>query len=122
MPGHLVAGKTGTTQDYRDAWFVGCIDGKGDRRLARQRADNRPMPVRAEAAFLPARLFHDIVIAGEFIRSDPAPGPVARAASANLTRIRPRENARLRPALTGLSPATEIQPNSIDAPRYLDGM
>ena len=24
VPGHVVAGKTGTTQDYRDAWFIGC--------------------------------------------------------------------------------------------------
>src|SRR5271157_24986 len=28
VPGHAVAGKTGTTQDYRDAWFIGCIDGE----------------------------------------------------------------------------------------------
>jgi penicillin-binding protein 1A len=26
VPGRLVAGKTGTTQDNRDAWFIGCID------------------------------------------------------------------------------------------------
>jgi penicillin-binding protein 1A len=28
VPGHLVAGKTGTTQDNRDAWFIGAMDGQ----------------------------------------------------------------------------------------------
>jgi penicillin-binding protein 1A len=60
VPGHLVAGKTGTTQDYRDAWFIGCIDGEiigvwlGN-------DDNRPMKS-VQGGGLPARLFHDIAI------------------------------------------------------------
>lgn len=27
IPGAFVAGKTGTTSDYRDAWFIGCVNG-----------------------------------------------------------------------------------------------
>ena len=58
VPGHLVAGKTGTTQDYRDAWFIGRFDGEiigvwlGN-------DDNRPMKS-VLGGGLPARLFHDI--------------------------------------------------------------
>jgi len=61
VPGHIVAGKTGTTQDYRDAWFIGCIDGEiigvwlGN-------DDNRPMKS-VQGGSLPARLFHDIAAA-----------------------------------------------------------
>jgi len=60
VPGHPVAGKTGTTQDYRDAWFIGCIDGEiigvwlGN-------DDNRPMKS-VLGGGLPARLFHDIAV------------------------------------------------------------
>jgi penicillin-binding protein 1A len=58
VAGHAVAGKTGTTQDYRDAWFIGCVDGAiigvwlGN-------DDNRPMKS-VQGGGLPARLFHDI--------------------------------------------------------------
>jgi penicillin-binding protein 1A len=61
VPGHAVAGKTGTTQDYRDAWFIGSIDGAiigvwlGN-------DDNRPMKS-VQGGGLPARLFHDIAAA-----------------------------------------------------------
>jgi penicillin-binding protein 1A len=61
VPGNQVAGKTGTTQDYRDAWFIGCIDGEvigvwlGN-------DDNRPMKS-VQGGGLPARLFHDIAAA-----------------------------------------------------------
>ena len=61
VAGHSVAGKTGTTQDYRDAWFIGCIDGEiigvwlGN-------DDNRPMKS-VQGGGLPARLFHDVAMA-----------------------------------------------------------
>src|SRR5262249_33515949 len=60
VPGHDVAGKTGTTQDYRDAWVTGCIDGRvigvwlGN-------DDNRPMKA-VQGGGLPARLFRDIAV------------------------------------------------------------
>jgi len=60
VSGHDAAGKTGTTQDYRDAWFVGCVDGRvigvwlGN-------DDNRPMKS-VQGGGLPARLFHDIAV------------------------------------------------------------
>jgi penicillin-binding protein 1A len=58
VPGRAVAGKTGTTQDYRDAWFVGRIDGLvigvwlGN-------DDGRPMR-EVTGGSLPAALFRDI--------------------------------------------------------------
>ena len=60
VPGHVVAGKTGTTQDSRDAWFIGSIDGTligvwlGN-------DDNQPMKG-VMGGSLPARLFHDIAV------------------------------------------------------------
>jgi penicillin-binding protein 1A len=61
VPGHEVAGKTGTTQDYRDAWFIGCID---DTIIGvwLGNDDNRPMKA-VQGGGLPARLFHDIAAA-----------------------------------------------------------
>jgi len=61
VPGATVAGKTGTTQDYRDAWFVGAVNGAvigvwlGN-------DDNRPMRG-VTGGSLPARLFSEIAAA-----------------------------------------------------------
>lgn len=60
LPGRTVAGKTGTTQDYHDAWFIGATGGivigvwLGN-------DDNRPM-LNITGGSLPARLFHDIAM------------------------------------------------------------
>ncbi|HEY4044361.1 MAG TPA: PBP1A family penicillin-binding protein [Rhodopila sp.] len=61
VPGRAVAGKTGTTQDSRDAWFIGSVKGMligvwlGN-------DDNEPMRG-VIGGGLPARLFHDIAMA-----------------------------------------------------------
>ena len=60
-PGRFVAGKTGTTQDYRDAWFIGEAGGTvigvwlGN-------DDNRPMRG-VTGSSLPARLFREVATA-----------------------------------------------------------
>jgi penicillin-binding protein 1A len=58
VQGRSVAGKTGTTSDFHDAWFIGSVDGiligvwLGN-------DDNRPMKG-VVGGTLPAKLFHDI--------------------------------------------------------------
>ncbi|MCC6717043.1 MAG: PBP1A family penicillin-binding protein [Acetobacteraceae bacterium] len=67
IPGRAVAGKTGTTQDYRDAWFIGWTEGaagtggSGGRMIGiwLGNDDNRPMD-RVTGGSLPARLFAEI--------------------------------------------------------------
>ncbi len=58
LPGRLVAGKTGTTSDYRDAWFIGSVNGMMIG-VWMGNDDNQPMK-NVVGGGLPARLFHDI--------------------------------------------------------------
>jgi penicillin-binding protein 1A len=58
LPGRLVAGKTGTTQDYKDAWFIGGVAGMVIG-VWMGNDDNKPMTA-ITGGSLPARLFHDI--------------------------------------------------------------
>ncbi len=60
VPGLVVAGKTGTTQDFRDAWFVGCVKGEMIG-IWLGNDDNEPMK-NVHGGSLPATLFHDIAI------------------------------------------------------------
>jgi penicillin-binding protein 1A len=68
VPGHAVAGKTGTTQDSRDAWFIGRITAKESPGLLigiwLGNDDNTPTR-NVQGGTLPARLFHDIASAIE---------------------------------------------------------
>jgi len=61
IPGRTVMGKTGTTQDYRDAWFIGAVDGViiG---IWLGNDDGQPMR-NVTGGSLPARLFRDIATA-----------------------------------------------------------
>ena len=60
VPGKLVAGKTGTTQDYRDAWFVGAVGGTVIG-VWMGNDDARPMKA-VTGSGLPARLFREIAL------------------------------------------------------------
>ncbi|ABI61267.1 Multimodular transpeptidase-transglycosylase PBP 1A [Granulibacter bethesdensis CGDNIH1] len=62
IPGHMVGGKTGTTQDYRDAWFIGCVDDRTVIGVWVGNDDRTPMR-NITGGSLPARLFHDIAAA-----------------------------------------------------------
>ncbi len=66
VPGHATAGKTGTTQDSRDAWFVGDVTGPGTAPgggtligVWLGRDDDQPMRG-VTGGELPARLFSEI--------------------------------------------------------------
>ena len=61
VPGRFVAGKTGTTQDYRDAWFIGEA-GATVIGVWLGNDDNRPMRG-VTGSSLPARLFREIASA-----------------------------------------------------------
>ena len=63
VPGRFVAGKTGTTQDYRDAWFIGEVGGGGVVIGVWLGNDDGHAMRGVTGSSLPARLFRDIALA-----------------------------------------------------------
>ncbi len=71
---HATAGKTGTSQDFRDAWFVG-YTGQLIAGVWVGNDDARPMR-RVTGGSLPARLWHDVVTLAHLgLPARPLPGP-----------------------------------------------
>ncbi|HTR16822.1 MAG TPA: PBP1A family penicillin-binding protein [Acetobacteraceae bacterium] len=61
VPGRFVGGKTGTTQDSRDAWFIGTVNGTV---IAVWLGNDDDRPMRGvTGGSLPATLFHQIALA-----------------------------------------------------------
>ena len=62
LPGRAVAGKTGTTQDFRDAWFMGVVStATGPVVVGVWLGNDDARPMRGvTGAGLPARVFHDV--------------------------------------------------------------
>ena len=79
IPGRDVAGKTGTTSDYRDAWFAG-FTGDLATVVWMGRDDNSPMS-RVTGGSAPAELWREVMLAGmkRFATSAIPPGPPAPA-------------------------------------------
>jgi penicillin-binding protein 1A len=118
-PSPPVAGKTGTTQDHRDAWFVGF---SGDLVVAVWvgRDDNAPLPGRATGASAAAPIAARIIASAErdglargFSRSDEAAWPpalltagpsAARTAQTGALIFEPDPEARRRAMEAGSDP------------------
>lgn len=88
--GRRVAGKTGTTQDYRDAWFIGfttdIVVG-----VWVGNDDNTPMD-RIVGGDLPAKIWHDYVEEAVRIMSRPVAAAAVRQSVASSGTNRPAEN------------------------------
>jgi len=63
LPGHEVAGKTGTSSDYHDAWFIG-FTGDYTTAVWLGNDDNHPMR-KVVGGTLPAQLWHDYMVEAE---------------------------------------------------------
>ncbi|HEX3699653.1 MAG TPA: penicillin-binding protein 1A, partial [Phenylobacterium sp.] len=78
VPGYDLAGKTGTTSDYRDAWFVGYTGGFVTAVWV-GKDDNTPMR-KVTGGTVPAGIWHDYMAAAlPRLKAEPIPGGQAPA-------------------------------------------
>jgi penicillin-binding protein 1A len=104
LEGREVAGKTGTTDDYRDAWFVGYTPDLVTSVWMGHAASNAPMRdvagvSRVTGGSIPARLWRDVMtVALEGVEPAPFPTPPRR----------PRRQPTTTSTTTTLTPPTEV--------------
>jgi penicillin-binding protein 1A len=87
LPNHPAAGKTGTSQDFRDAWFVG-YSGQFIAGVWVGNDDGTPMN-KVMGGSLPARLWHDAMLAALDTRAPAAATVAARAEQPTEPRTQP---------------------------------
>jgi penicillin-binding protein 1A len=109
VPGRFVAGKTGTTQDYKDAWFIGEV-GSGGTVIGVWLGNDDGRAMRGvTGSSLPARLFREIAAEAH-----------QRAASANSTKSS-RRSRGAHQAVSATIPTVTSPPahTAADAPSRL---
>lgn len=87
LPNHPAAGKTGTSQDFRDAWFVG-YSGQYVGGVWVGNDDGTPMN-KVMGGNLPARLWHEVMLAALDGRTPAAATVAARAEQPGEPRVQP---------------------------------
>ncbi|MFN3743500.1 MAG: transglycosylase domain-containing protein [Hyphomicrobiaceae bacterium] len=118
LTGHMAAGKTGTTQDHRDAWFVG-FTGRLTAGVWVGNDDNSPMRG-ISGSGLPALIWRDLMqVAHRGLEAVPLPGltdaqPTPPAAEAPVASA--PEPARVAPR-AGLRPPVPIDHALFEAPK-----
>ncbi len=106
LPRHVVAGKTGTSQDFRDAWFVGyTAQMVGGVWVGND--DRRPMN-RIMGGNLPARLWRDVMAAAHENRA-PVPLPLQASQIAPVTAKSTEPQSRF--ARAPMLPSEPIEPD-----------
>jgi penicillin-binding protein 1A len=107
---HPAAGKTGTSQDFRDAWFVGYTSHfVGGVWFGND--NGRPMN-KIMGGSMPARLWHDVMLAAHQAR-EPKPLPGTATVVPLLQKFEPKPE---RPAMPSARPAVVAPPQVGGAP------
>ena len=98
IPGLPVSGKTGTTNGYHDAWFMG-FTGNFVCAVWYGNDDYSPMRDKTTGGSIPARTWHDIMtFAHENVEPKPVPGlpaPTAQAVASAATAAAPGDAAQM---------------------------